>query len=67
VRPLLCRIYPYDFREHGLCGISACCPVAAEQNGQEILEASQMHRANALKWVAQLYREIRADCGEFKM
>lgn len=61
VRPLLCRIYPYDFRESGLCGISTSCPVATEKDWLSILEASEMHQANAQRWVCQLYAEIYAD------
>jgi len=64
VRPLLCRIYPYDFREQGLCGICASCPVAAEQDWRQALEASEMHQANAQRWVAQLYDEIRSEKAE---
>jgi Fe-S-cluster containining protein len=61
VRPLLCRIYPYDFREHGLCGISASCPVVNEIQWLHILEASEMKQSNARQWVAQLYDEIAAE------
>jgi len=61
VRPLLCRIYPYDFRRHGLCGISSCCPVAGQPQWLSILEASEMKQSNAQHWVAQLYDEIQAE------
>jgi Fe-S-cluster containining protein len=61
VRPLLCRIYPYDFRQSGLCGISHSCPVAAEPNWLHVLEASEMKQANARDWVARLYEEIHAE------
>ena len=57
-RPLLCRIYPYDFRSHGLCGISSSCPVAKESQWQQILEVSEMKENNARLWVSQLYDEI---------
>jgi Fe-S-cluster containining protein len=61
VRPLLCRIFPYDFREYGLCGISASCPVASESQWLHILEDSEMKYSNARKWVVQLYEEIKAE------
>lgn len=61
VRPLLCRIYPYDFREGALCGISSACPVAGESQWLGILEASEMKQTNARDWVAQLYEEIHAE------
>ena len=61
VRPLLCRIYPYDFREFGLCGISTSCPVASEIQWLQILEASEMKQSNAQTWVCQLYQEIKAE------
>jgi Fe-S-cluster containining protein len=61
VRPLLCRIYPYEFRSWQLSGISPCCPVASQSDWLRILEESEMKQANARTWVAQLKEEIFAE------
>jgi len=61
VRPLLCRIYPYEFRSWQLTGISPSCPVASESDWLRILEDSEMKQANARAWVAQLAEEIFAE------
>lgn len=58
VRPLLCRIYPYDFRPYSLCGISSSCPIAKEPQWLHILNASEMKKSNAQIWISQLYEEI---------
>ena len=58
VRPLLCRIYPYNFTEEGLAGISAGCPLALAHDWQVILEEMGMLPALALNWHQTLYAEI---------
>lgn len=58
VRPLLCRIYPFEFLGEKIVGISHYCPVSLEQNWQEILNMSEMNSVSALEWIKQLYREI---------
>lgn len=61
VRPLLCRVYPYDFREYGLHGICPSCPVSREADWQRVLENSEMRVENVLGWINQLYAEIRKE------
>jgi Fe-S-cluster containining protein len=60
VRPLICRIYPYDFNEEGLKeSLARGCPVELLPEGQTLLEALDMNRDDALRWHRQLYEEIR--------
>ena len=58
IRPLLCRIYPYDFTGRKIVGISNYCPVSADNSWQEVLNLSQMHYHAAQEWIKQLYDEI---------
>ncbi len=58
VRPLLCRIYPYDFTAEGISGISATCPLSSLTDWRSILERQGMPMAAALNWHQRLYDEI---------
>ena len=57
-RPLLCRIFPFEFLGEKIIGISDYCPVSAVDNWQEVLNESEMNTESSLKWIKQLYREI---------
>ena len=61
VRPLVCRLYPYEYDESGLSGVGDGCPLHLLAPGQTILDALGMRRARAEAWHAQLYREIREE------
>lgn len=62
VRPLICRIYPYDFNEQGLKEkLARGCPTELLPSGQSLLEALEMDRGDAIRWHAQLYQEIRQE------
>lgn len=62
VRPLICRLYPFDYDDHGIREEALDgCPLELLRPGQGILEALDMHRADAERWRAQLYREIRRE------
>ncbi len=58
VRPLLCRIYPFDFKGPKITGICKGCQISKCENWQEILEQSQMNLSTATGWVEKLYQEI---------
>jgi Fe-S-cluster containining protein len=59
VRPLICRIYPFDFDHTGLLpALARGCPVELLQQGQGLIEALEMNRADAERWHAQLYGEL---------
>ncbi len=61
VKPLLCRIHPYDFNEHGVTEIYKYCPIAKKPNSEEILKDMGMSYSVVKKWHALLYREIREE------
>jgi Fe-S-cluster containining protein len=60
VRPLVCRIYPYDYDQHGLKAheLAQGCPLELLRPGQGLLEALDMNREDAQRWYGMLYEEI---------
>ncbi|ADB18042.1 protein of unknown function UPF0153 [Pirellula staleyi DSM 6068] len=59
VRPLVCRIYPFQYNHTGLTGgLSDGCPTQLLQIGQTLLEALDMNQTDAERWHKQLYEEI---------
>jgi Fe-S-cluster containining protein len=59
VRPLVCRIYPYDFSEEGIHEeLSEGCPLELLRPGQGLIQALDMKLADAQRWRDQLYQEI---------
>jgi Fe-S-cluster containining protein len=62
VRPLLCRLYPFDFNEHGIYRtLARGCPLELLRRGQNLLQALDMDAAAARAWHRQLYEEIRLE------
>jgi Fe-S-cluster containining protein len=62
VRPLLCRLYPFDFDETGIKDeLVPGCPVHLVGSGLTVLDELQMDRGAAQKWQQQLYQEIRLE------
>jgi Fe-S-cluster containining protein len=59
VRPLVCRLYPYDYTAEGLQGTVPGCPLYLLEPGQELFEAIGMQRQAAEQWQRQLYSELR--------
>lgn len=70
VRPLICRLYPMDYRESGLAGFVEAahtyCPVPA--NAALLAELEMADEPQLRSWHRLLYQELRADylklCGE---
>jgi len=61
-RPLICRIYPFDYAEDGLkVTLAGGCPTHLLADGQHLLDALQIDRADAVRWHAQLYKELRLE------
>lgn len=60
VRPLVCRLYPYDCNEQGITGTVSGCPVHLLEKGQTLIEGIGMHFEEAKRWHIQLYKELRA-------
>ena len=63
-RPLICRIYPYDYNAEGIKdNLARGCPLELIGPGQTLLTELDMNRADAERWHQQLYREIREEPG----
>ena len=59
VRPLICRLYPFDYTADGLKEQPAGgCPVELLRPQQQLLQVLGMNRAQAEQFRAQLYVEI---------
>jgi uncharacterized protein len=62
VRPLICRIYPFDYTADGIQDdLAPGCPLELLPPGQGLIEALTMNRADAERWHAQLYAELRQE------
>lgn len=62
VRPLVCRIYPYDYTEEGIrMDLSHGCPLELLRPGQTLIEALDMNARDAEAWRRQLYDEIQLE------
>lgn len=61
-RPLLCRLYPFDFTADGILpDLARGCPTELLPPEQSLLEALQIERADAERWHRQLYQEIQRE------
>ncbi len=61
-RPLICRIYPYDYTAEGLRDeLARGCPTELLGDGEELLEALHIDRSDAVRWHSQLYQEIKTE------
>ena len=59
VRPLVCRIYPYDYDESGIKDeLAPGCPLYLISAGQTLLTELNMNLQDAKRWREQLYDEI---------
>ncbi len=62
VRPLICRIYPYDYTADGLLDeLAGGCPLELLAPGQGLIEALEKKRSDAERWHQQLYAELREE------
>lgn len=62
VRPLICRIYPYDYNAEGIKPVLARgCPTELIRQGETLLTELGMSYDEALRWHEQLYQEILAE------
>lgn len=59
VRPLICRLFPFDYTADGILDEPANgCPVELLMPGQTLLPTLRMERSDAQIWHQQLYAEI---------
>ena len=64
-RPLICRMYPYDYDANGIRDdLANGCPMELLRPGQGLVAALEMNRADAQRWHRQLYAEVIQDSGE---
>jgi len=64
VRPLICRLHPYDYGERGVKDVLVAeCPVHLLPPGQALIAALGMSLKDARRWHEQLYQEIRLERG----
>ena len=61
-RPLICRLYPFDYTDAGVKSEPAGgCPVELLRPEQVLLETLDMRHEDANRWHEQLYRELREE------
>jgi Fe-S-cluster containining protein len=61
-RPLICRIYPFDYTAEGILDeLSEGCPTELLKPGQGLIEALDMKRSDAERWHRQLYAELQQE------
>jgi Fe-S-cluster containining protein len=61
-RPLVCRLYPFDYTETGIRkDLAPGCPLELLRPGQGLIEALAMKREDAQHWHQQLYQEMKQD------
>ena len=62
VRPLVCRLYPFDYTETGLADdLASGCPLELLRPGEQLLTALDMRRSDGERWHQQLYAELRRE------
>jgi len=58
-RPLVCRLYPFDYSAQGIVDeLAEGCPLELLPPGQPLLVALDMRRSDGDRWHRQLYAEI---------
>lgn len=64
-RPLLCRLYPYNYNEFGMIGLYAAeelwCPVRLLEEGENLTGVLGMSLEKANQTRLRLYEELRAE------
>ncbi|MEZ6126450.1 MAG: YkgJ family cysteine cluster protein [Planctomycetaceae bacterium] len=59
-RPLICRLYPFDYTDAGVKPLPAGgCPVELLRPQQQLLPTLDMKFEDAYRWHEQLYRELQ--------
>ena len=62
VRPLICRLYPFDYTDAGVkLEPAKGCPVELLRPQQQLLETLDMKREDAHRWHHQLYSELQQE------
>lgn len=62
VRPLVCRLYPFEYTEQGLQSVNGTmCPIQLLAPGETLLQSLGMDAETAEEWRRRLYAEIRQE------
>lgn len=62
VRPLVCRLYPFEYTEQGLQSVNGTmCPIQLLAPGETLLQSLGMDAETAEEWRRRLYAEIRRE------
>ncbi len=62
VRPMVCRLYPYDYDDRTIKGVNGhFCPEPERDNPALLLAELTMNRDQAEAWRRELYRDIREE------
>ncbi|MCD7897926.1 MAG: YkgJ family cysteine cluster protein [Planctomycetaceae bacterium] len=65
VRPLVCRLYPFDYNEDCIKGVFApLCPAPERDAPALLLAELAMNRSAAEAWRRRLYDELREEAGK---
>ena len=61
-RPLVCRLYPYDYSEQGIhIELTPGCPLELLPPGVALIEELNIKLDDARRWHKQLYAEIQLE------
>jgi hypothetical protein len=61
-RPLVCRLFPFDYDEQGIRdALADGCPLHLIRPGWTLLTELDMKRDDAERWHKQLYHEIQLE------
>ncbi len=61
-RPIVCRLYPFDYTEQGLAEeLAPGCPLELLRPGKGLIDELDMKKNDAWRWHNQLYEEIRTE------
>ncbi len=61
IRPLVCRLYPYEFTESGVSGIDPVCPISRAEDCASLMDRLGMTINAAGEWHRLLYRELHQE------
>ena len=62
VRPLTCRLFPFDYTEQGILPeLVRGCPTEMLDPGRSLIDVLGMNLEDARRWHRQLYVEIRRE------
>jgi Fe-S-cluster containining protein len=58
IRPLVCRLYPYEYRPDGIHGVHPKCPVSRSETPETDFKTMGMRSDRVNAWHAAFYAEL---------